>query len=237
MEPDCTRRQVLAAAVGVGLAVQRAAHPSERRSSGGSFQIRHAGRSVRCLYRASAATSVPPLVVVLLHGASADASQWIDIGLATAVDVAAAGHPTQLVAVAPDVDGAGASQLVLESLLPAVSSRFRPHGAFAISGISRGAGQALQTALQVPRRFSSIGLHSPAVGQSFNASMITVPVFIDAGADDALAAAARRLADELVVGHVPVTTSWPTGGHDRPYWRAHLSEYLAFHLLSHETTT
>ena len=48
---------------------------------------------MRCLYQASVATRVPPLVVVLLHGAGADATQWIDIGLGPAVDAAAIGHP------------------------------------------------------------------------------------------------------------------------------------------------
>src|SRR4051794_35963386 len=115
MELDCTRRQALALAACVGLAAHpRTAVTMSSSSGGGSFLVHHDGRSVRCLYRASAPTTVPPLVVVLLHGAAADASQWIDIGLAAAVDDVAAGHPTPLVAVAPDLAGGAVPRLILE---------------------------------------------------------------------------------------------------------------------------
>lgn len=237
MEPDCTRRQALTIAACAGLAAWGRLPTSPAQLSAGSFQLLHDGRVVRCLFRASAPTTVPPLVVVLLHGAGADASQWIDIGLATAVDAVASGHPTSLVAVAPDLTSSGVPALILDAVVPAVEERFAQHGALAISGISRGAGQALQTLSAAPRRFSSLGLHSPAVPRSVDSKLVTVPVFIDAGDEDALAAAARQLADELTTRSVPVTTQWPAGGHNRPYWRAQLRSYLEFHLATHETTT
>ncbi len=238
MEPDCTRRQLLGLGALVALAACQAAPSTEPGASGGSFQVAHGGRSVRCLFRGSPPTTVPALAVVLLHGAGADASQWIDIGLATAVRAAASAHPTPLVAVAPDLNAStDVSALVLDAVLPAVEQRFHPHGAAAISGISRGGGQALQTVLRAPRRFSSLGLHSPALPTRLDVPRGTVPVFIDAGDDDPLRLPARRLADELQRIGVDITTQWSPGGHDRPYWRAHLPAYLAFHLAVHETTT
>jgi predicted esterase len=237
MEPECTRRQLLGLGVLVWLAGCQTA-PATPVASGGSFQVSHAGRSVRCLFCASPPTTVPPLAVVLLHGAGADASQWTDIGLASAVDDVAAGHPTPLLAVAPDLGVSGdVSALVLDGVLPAVEQRWHPHGAAAISGISRGGGQALQTVLRAPRRFSSLGLHSPALPSTLDVPPGTVPVFIDAGDRDALLPSARRLADELRRIGIDVTTQWDPGGHDRSYWRAHLAAYLAFHLDVHETTT
>jgi predicted esterase len=238
MEPECTRRQLLGLGALVWLAGCRTAPATAPTTSDGSFQLSYGGRSVRCLFCASSPTTVPPLAVVLLHGAGADASQWTDIGLTAAVEDIAAGHPTSLVAVAPDVgDSVDVSALVLDGVLPAVEQRWRPHGAAAISGISRGGGQALQTVLRAPRRFSSLGLHSPALPSALVVPPGTVPVFIDAGDRDPLRPPARRLADELRRVGVDVTTQWDAGGHDRPYWRAHLAAYLAFHLVVHETTT
>ena len=86
------------------------------------FEIQHAGQRVRCLYHRSAPTTVPPLAVVLLHGAGADASQWIDIGLRDAVDAVSARHPTALVAVAPDLDASSPVSMLLEGLLPAIEA-------------------------------------------------------------------------------------------------------------------
>ena len=96
-------------------------------------------RASACVASITAARppTVPPLAVVLLHGAGADASQWIDIGLRDAVDAVSARHPTALVAVAPDLDASSPVSMLLEGLLPAIELRFRPHSAFAISGISR----------------------------------------------------------------------------------------------------
>jgi predicted esterase len=234
MEPDCTRRQLLGLAALAGLAACR---PPGSTGSAERFQVHHDGRDVRCLYHASAPTTVPPLVVVLLHGAGADASQWVDIGMVPAVDRVAVGHPTPLVAVAPDLTaGADVPRLVLDAVVPAVEARFAPHRALAISGISRGAGQALQTIVAAPGWFSSLGLHSPATPSPDTTTRVRIPVLIDAGDRDPLAPAAHRLADALRRAGVPVTTMWPPGAHDRRYWRAHLPRYLEFHLSTHDTT-
>src|ERR1700759_2214084 len=116
MGSDCTRRQLIGLVAVAGLVACR---PRTAASSTGSFQIRHDGRVVRCLFHASPPTTVPPLAVVLLHGAGADASQWIDIGLAPAIDHLSVDHPTPLVGIAPDVtvdtDAAG---LVLDAVVP-----------------------------------------------------------------------------------------------------------------------
>ena len=233
MEPRATRRRLLSVAGLAGLTACIGSDPT----SIGRFEIQHAGQRVRCLYHRSAPTDVPPLAIVLLHGAGADASQWVDIGLRDAIDAVSARHPTALVAVAPDVDASSPVSMLLEGLLPAIEHRFRPHSAFGISGISRGAGQALETAVATPWRFESLGLHSPAVSASVEISRSPAAVMIDAGDRDPLERSARRLAADFARSGVAVTELWPPGGHDRQYWRAHLRSYLAFHLNVHETAS
>jgi len=232
VEPACTRRHLLGVAA---VLVVGACSGPPAPVAAGSFTVRHRGRSVRCLYHRSAATTVPPLGVVLLHGAGTDATQWVDIGMDRAVDAVAANHPTPVVAVAPDLHAGNVSPLLLDALLPAIEARFGTHGAFAVSGISRGAGQALATAVAAPGRFGSIGLHSPAVAGTPRGPL--APVLIDAGMDDTLQPAARRLAADLARANVAVTAMWGPGGHDRRYWRANLPRYLEFHVTTHETTT
>jgi predicted esterase len=230
-----SRREVLGAAAVLGLAGCTGTTRTTRTANGiHELVLRHGDRDVRCLARSSVAGVVPPLAVVLLHGAGADATQWVDIGLAAAVDRVASSHVTPLVAVAPDVDPAILSAFVFETLLPAIEQRDHPHGAFAISGISRGAGEALDLALAAPHRFESVGLHSPAVPRGVAPTRALGPVFVDAGSADPLRDGARRLADGLRSAGVRVTTSWPLGRHDRAYWRAHLEQYLDFHVGVHE---
>jgi Putative esterase len=234
MEPDWTRRELLGVAAVVGVAACRRPNSA---SGVGEFTVRHDGRSVRCLFHRSPTKTVPPLAVVLLHGAGADASQWTDIGLTDAVDGVAAAHPTPLVAIAPDADASGVTPFVLDTLLPEIDRCFAPHGAFGVSGISRGGGQALEIAVAARRRLGSVGLHSPARFAGLEFSSAIAPVFIDAGAADPLQPTARRLAADLTQAGVIVTAMWATGGHNRPYWRRHLRRYLDFHLATHEATT
>jgi hypothetical protein len=99
-----------------------------------------------------------------------------------------------IVAVAPDLDATSPVSMLLEELLPAIEHRFRPHRAFAISGISRGAGQALDTAVATPWRFESLGLHSPAVSASVEIGRSPAAVMIDAHL--------RRSLDHLALARV-----------------------------------
>ena len=97
-----SRRDVLTmAAAALGLAACRPTPTASSQLT--EFSVRHGGHRVRCLAASNAPGRVPPLGVVLLHGAGTDASQWVDIGITTAID-RVAHHPTPIVAVAPDVD-------------------------------------------------------------------------------------------------------------------------------------
>ncbi|TPW10158.1 MAG: esterase, partial [Acidimicrobiaceae bacterium] len=153
--------------------------------------------------------------------------------LVNAVDTLSFGPDIhRVVAVAPDLaDHNQAASLVIGSLLPNVDHRFAP-GMLAISGISRGAIGALAVAQDPAAGMISVGLHSPALHLQAPIEDAPWRCLIDVGDDDSLAAAATDTASMLRDSGIDVTERhWP-GGHDRQYWRAHLVDYLAFHLDS-----
>jgi enterochelin esterase-like enzyme len=236
-----TRRSVLAGMAMTSLLTTSCAKKGHNSAVGdgtGQFRLRHDGEDVRCLTSERAVSDERSgcLLIVLLHGAGADASQWFDIGLADALDALTLdGALHRVVAVAPDITGfSAADRMVTDSLLPHLDSRFAP-ALFAISGISRGAQVALDVALTVSVSMNSVGLHSPAIRLGGPITPKGWPCSIDIGRDDPLLDSARRTSDALRDSGIAVAESlWP-GGHDRRYWRRHLPEYLAFH-VRHATT-
>lgn len=142
-------------------------------------------------------------------------------------------------------DGRWASYVVHE-VIPAAVRRFGVDPRqVAIGGTSMGGFGALDIARLWPGRFCAVGAHSAAIFTSDRASMAgafdgpgdfaghdllalrpaySVPVWIDVGASDRFRAADVRFARELgLQAHV-----WP-GKHGSHYWRAHMSQYLAFY--------
>lgn len=234
VSPRVSRRTVLVGALAVPFIVSgcRTTSTTGSRPAPGEFTINHNGADVRCLFHDRLLAGDRPgcLVIVLLHGAGADASQWFDIGVAAAIDALALGPAVhRVVAVAPDlVDHERAASLVIDTLLAHLDRRFAP-GMWAISGISRGAAVALDVARDPNTAMRSVGLHSPALRLNAPIEPVTWPAFIDVGNDDSLVDTATRTSSFLRDSGVDVTEHhWP-GGHDRPYWRRHLPDYLAFH--------
>jgi hypothetical protein len=214
---------------GCGRSPTRAEHSSPE-----VFTVRHDGVDVRCLFHDQLISGDRPgcLLIVLLHGSGADASQWTDIGFVDAidnVDLSLDSVVHRVVAVAPDIaDFDRAPSLVVEALLPDVDVRFAP-GMLAISGISRGAAAALEVARNPLSAMRSVGLHSPAIHLDGPIEPVTWPCFVDVGNDDRLTDDASETAALLRSSGIDVTEHhWP-GGHDRSYWRRHLPDYIAFH--------
>jgi len=197
------------------------------------FMLQHRGDEIRCLYHDRHLGGDRPgcLAIVLLHGAGADATQWFDIGLVDAIDNADLGDSIRrVVAIAPNITNHGqAATMVTEALLPAIDPRFAP-GHTSLSGISRGAGVAVEAGRA--SGVVSIGLHSPALRLTAPVTSVDWRCWIDCGDSDSLADEAHRLAGLFTDSGVDVTERrWP-GGHDRAYWRRHLPAYLAFHIQS-----
>jgi enterochelin esterase-like enzyme len=194
-------------------------------------------------------------VIYLLHGANADETQWDDVEVDEAADAGRAQGtlpPVILVfprrtddSVTPRPDGdLPYEHFIIAELIPWVEQHTpaRPERADrAIGGISRGGFWALEIAFHHPGLFGSVGGHSPAIGGRNNtlsplallaadpAALRDLRVWLDVGDDDSLKTSTADLATRLAAANVSVTFEhWP-GAHNRPYWRMHAPDYLAFY--------
>lgn len=194
-------------------------------------------------------------VIYLLHGASADESQWDDVAADEAADEGRAKGtlpPVILVfpkrtddSTRPRPDGdLPYEHFVVAELIPWVEAHTparpdRDHRA--IGGISRGGFWALEIAFRHPELFSAVGGHSPVAGQKNDpytplglvsirpADLRSLRIWLDVGTEDSLRAGVINFAAELTAAEIPNTfEQWP-GGHNRPYWRSHTADYLAFY--------
>lgn len=260
--------RAVAVLVGVGLAsggcssarsstFQNVARPSvARRCSGvprGQVTTHHLSsaatdRSERFhIYQPPGATPNDRMgLLVLLHGGSADDTQWLDVGMASAADcMSGRGEIDKTLIVF--VDGraverdhakspAPMERLVVDEILPRVRSLY-PHLAgrtrTAIGGISLGGGWALRIAADNPELFSATGGHSPSVsltdGERGSLGKHKVRVWIDAGRSDGVQVRAREEATDLRIAAAPVSFKQWNGGHDRRYWSQHTEDYLRFY--------
>ncbi len=249
---------VLAIAVLTGSSTTTATAPSRRRGActdeaRGTVTAHHlrstaTGRTERYqVYRPPGTEPGEALrLLVLLHGATSDDTQWLHVGLASAADclLARGQLPPTLIVV---VDGSSAEQdghrlhpplerLVTDELLPLVR-RVNPNLAgrngTAIGGISLGGGWALRIAAHRPDLFGAVGGHSPAslINDSDRRALARhhTRVWIDVGRNDPLRAHVGDLVDELrETGVIPTVQGWP-GVHDDHYWRSHVPDYLRFY--------
>ena len=192
--------------------------------------------------------SVP--LLVLLHGASADETQWIDVGIASAADcLIGSGEIDPMVIVTVDGsradsrgDGGTAGQtpamerFVTDELLPYLHGTYPTLGerdVTSIGGISRGGGWALRIAADRPDLFAAVGGHSAAgdltADQMQSLADRNIRVWLDAGAQDGLRGSMLDLAASLrSIGHGSMVMTW-AGGHDRLYWSNHVEDYLRFY--------
>lgn len=184
----------------------------------------------------------PNAIVYLLHGASADETQWPDVNIFTAADEAVMdGTMPPSILVAPDAAFAYSCRDCADELLSHLLDEIEPMiertapvdtTRRAIGGISRGGGLALDVAGLAPNQFVAIGAHSsvrasdPALLAIAQAGL---PVRFDVGEDDGLISASEDMAAfvqntggnaELVIG---------PGNHDRDYWRGQADAYIAFY--------
>lgn len=217
------------------------AGPGSLNEAAAPFASSEAGRVVVYLpgcYDASPLRRFP--VLYLLHGAGADASQWPDVGLASAADSAiATGAIGPLIVVMPDGGAEMPDSLIdglIERLLPWTDHSYRTiatsHGR-AVGGISRGGRIALLAAAQHPDLFTAAGGHSPALtgkdatdAVAAGLALLGRSVAVDVGDNDPLRSGVEAFAAQAMAD-TPVTV-WP-GRHDRHYWSDHVADYLGFY--------
>ncbi len=189
----------------------------------------------------------PAGLIVLLHGAGADETQWLDVGITSAADcLAATGElgPTMIVLVdgsAVEGDRSAATppmeRLVTDEVLPAVRQdhpNLAGREGASIGGISIGGGWALTIAAHRPDLFSAVGGHSAAARVSDDEARALaaedVRVWLDVGDDDGLADRVTDIESMLHGAGVDPMVLRPPGGHDRRYWSEHTEDYLRFYL-------
>jgi len=141
------------------------------------------------------------------------------------------------------------SGLIVNELLPDIEKNFctwNEREGRAIGGISRGGLWAFIIALQNPALFLAVGGHSPYLDLDFPANRLYNPLFmaeqvvfppgeqpriwLDIGTRDSVLPLAEAFRDTLQGRGIAFAyTANPDGEHSEAYWRAHLTEYLAFY--------
>ncbi len=185
-------------------------------------------------------------LLILLHGASADATQWLDVGIASAADcMAERGELDQTLIVL--VDGSSVErnhsgspapmeQLVIDEILPQVHHLYpnlQGRSGTAIGGISLGGRWALEIAAHHPNLFEAVGGHSPTISLTANELEALVDndvrIWLDVGRSDALQRGVRATYHRIqVAGGGAMVMQWD-GRHDRRYWSQHTEDYLHFY--------
>ena len=177
----------------------------------------------------------------LLHGASADQTQWRDVGITAAADqLIAAGQLAPFVIVMPDGGPAMPDSLskdLVDGLIPWAERTYHVAGDAAdraVGGISRGGRVALQAAAAHPRMFAAVGGHSPAVDHGEDAlathlGKVSGAIRLDAGRSDSLRAGMERFAEKARSAGADIQVVIAPGAHDRAYWRSQDAAYLHFY--------
>ncbi len=168
----------------------------------------------------------------LLHGGGTDETQWPAIGLAQRADeLIAAREIVPLIVVMPDSGNDPADPSIVDSIVPWVDANLPSARVRAIGGISAGGVAAMRIVARNPTLFSRLGGHSPVVDGSVVAGLAAwgKPIWLDVGAGDDLRPAVESLSSQLAAaGARSELQVWP-GQHDRPYWAAHVADYLRFY--------
>jgi enterochelin esterase-like enzyme len=197
----------------------------------------HAVASVRVVVYLPPCASAGPVrrryrTLYLLHGGGADETQWPAIGLAERADeLIASREIVPMIVVMPDSGLDAADSSIVDSIVPWVDANLPVSGVRAIGGISAGGVAAMRLVAGNPGMFSRLGGHSPVVDVGVVAGLAAWggPILLDVGTGDGLRQPVEALARGLEAAGARVELRvWP-GQHDRPYWGAHVADYLRFY--------
>ena len=187
----------------------------------------------------------------LLHGATEDDQQWVDLGITETVDklISESAIPPLIIIMpleltwVPLPENPFGGYLVTD-LLPWIEAEYRTladRDYRAIGGLSRGGNWSLRIGLLHWGMFGSVGAHSTPL---FYGDLERVPgwievipdsrlprIYLDIGEGDNNLEAAQNL--ENVLNKLEVIHDWNVypGLHEDLYWKAHLEEYLLWYSL------
>jgi enterochelin esterase-like enzyme len=182
-------------------------------------------------------------VVYLLHGGSDTVSFFLELAIQEDMDGALASGavgPMLLVLVdgGPKFTGDGSTtrsfdDYLATELIPDVDHRWRTlaeRRGRAVGGVSLGGRHALEFAAAHPSLVAAVGGHSTTVPRSPKAlAAARIPIYLDVGESDGLYDDDAALARELRRLGADVRWRPAPGAHGRPYWSAHLPDYLRFY--------
>jgi enterochelin esterase-like enzyme len=190
-------------------------------------------------------------VLVLLHGATANETQWEDLGVfALADELQTSGTIPPLIIVLPKEkswiplpENPFGDQLI-KDLIPWLDGEYKTRAAReyrAIGGLSRGGNWAVRLGFLHWGLFGSIGAHSTPL---FRGDLERIPgwqeaipdtkiprIYIDIGRDDSNLPDTAKFADMLLKHEIPHSWHLFPGTHDDVYWREHLRDYLLWYSL------
>jgi len=182
-------------------------------------------------------------VVYLLHGGSDTVDFFAELGIRDVMDDAlrsGAVGPMLLVLVdgGPMFAGDGSATRSFDAylateLIPDVDHRWRTlaeRSGRAVGGVSVGGRHALEFAAKNPSLIAAAGGHSTTAPRSPGAlAAARIPIYLDVGESDGLYDDDAALARELRSLGADVRWHSAPGIHGRPYWSAHLADYLRFY--------
>ena len=179
--------------------------------------------------------------IYLLHGGSADETQWSDIGIPASADrLITSGIIPSVIIVMPDggptMRDSLAGELV-DRLVPWTDRTYRTRDDAsdrAVGGISLGGRVALEAVAARPGLFAAVGGHSPALKGDYahlaaRLGVARVAVRLDVGESESLRTWVQRFATAVRAAGAGVEVATAPGHHDRAYWRSQVPRYLRFY--------
>lgn len=202
-----------------------------------------------------ASTSDAYPLLLLLHGSNADDSQWLRLGVVTALEEKhALGEAPPMLVVMPFGDAVAnqnrfesdSYDAVLLELLDLVDLRYRTTGKRLIGGISRGGFWAYHLGFRYPDKFVAVGGHSPFFNVEHAASafnpldlVATLPsetqlrLWLDHGSRDFATDGVARMHLQLRRQNLDHEYRVYAGGaHDEASWRTNIDDYVNFYIAA-----
>ena len=186
-------------------------------------------------------------LLILLHGQSLTADQWLNLGLKEYLDLSFTQQAGGIIVVLPEendyllpIIDSPFDDMIVNDLLKYLDENYHIsllREERAIGGISRGATWALKIGLNHWEEFDSIGLHSyPGGVNSAILLLQRIPdkeipaIYIDIGINDAYLNASTALNGELSQFQIPHEWHLNEGRHTQEYWSENLPNYLEWYL-------
>lgn len=187
-------------------------------------------------YNSDANLPVNLPTLYLFHGGMGNETQWQRIGVFNSADTLIAAQTIQpTIIVTPDLTPFSRSFYIEfeRHVLPYIDANYRTiatRNFRAVGGVSAGAFSAIKVGLDRNDLVSAVGLHAPANRWEGHAIADPKPqIYIDLGEDDGLIKTVTDIKEALDSYEIPYEFHTSPGGHDLPYFKSQLENYLIWY--------